>query len=80
MDRLLRRREVEALTGISRSSIYCFMRQGRFPQPVRLGRSAVRWRLSDVALWMEQLPSRLWRLIFGSHIQGNKIDEARADN
>ena len=34
-DRLLRRREVEKITGMSRSSIYRLMQDGDFPRPVK---------------------------------------------
>ena len=47
-DRLLRRREVEELTGLSRASIYRLMRSGRFPLPVRVSATAVRWKASDI--------------------------------
>ena len=36
-DRLLRRRQVEEVTGMSRSSIYRLMQNGEFPRPVRVG-------------------------------------------
>ena len=52
-DRLLRRREVENITGMSRSSIYRLMQEGEFPRPVRVGSAAVRWRASDITLWLE---------------------------
>ena len=45
---LLRREEVEERFGVSRSWIYCEMRAGRFPEPVRIGMRAVRWRVSDL--------------------------------
>ena len=35
-DRLLRRREVEDMTGLSRSSIYRLMKLGLFPRPVKV--------------------------------------------
>ena len=47
-DRLLRRREVEEITGMSRSSIYRLMKKGKFPRRVRIGSKAVRWRLSVI--------------------------------
>ena len=34
-NRLLRRKEVEALTALSRSSLYRKMREGTFPEPIR---------------------------------------------
>lgn len=55
-ERLLRRREVERITGMSRSSIYRLMQEGEFPRPVRIGPAAVRWRLSDIMAWIESRP------------------------
>ena len=54
-DRLLRRREVEARTGLSRSTIYLWLKQGKFPQPVKIGARVVAWRDRDIADWMDQL-------------------------
>lgn len=47
-DRFLRRHEVEALTGLSKSSIYRLKAEGKFVQPYRLGKSAVRWSHKEV--------------------------------
>ena len=47
--RLLRRQEVEELTGLSRASIYRLMRSGRFPLPVRVSAAAVRWTAATIA-------------------------------
>ena len=55
-DRLLRRRDVEKITGMSRASIYRLMRKGEFPLPVKVGPSAVRWKESDIATWIESRP------------------------
>ena len=55
-DRLLRRREVERITGLSRSSIYRQMQAGDLPRPLRVGPSAVRWKQSDIAAWLESRP------------------------
>ena len=55
-DRLLRRREVERVTSMSRSAIYRLMQEGDFPRPVRVGPAAVRWRQSDIAEWLESRP------------------------
>lgn len=41
--RLLRRPEVEARIGLSRSSIYAMMDRGEFPRPRRIGQRAVAW-------------------------------------
>ena len=55
-DRLLRRREVEEITGLARSSLYRYMQEGDFPRPVRVGPAAVRWRASDITGWMASRP------------------------
>ena len=56
-DRLLRRREVEELTGLSRASIYRKLPDGEFPRPVKVGSTAVRWKESDIAAWIESRPA-----------------------
>ena len=56
MDKLLKRVEVEAVTGISTATLYELMRAGRFPEPLRVGPRAVRWRESEIEAWMESRP------------------------
>lgn len=55
--RLLRRREVEAVTGLPRSTLYLKIAEGEFPRPVRLGKRAVAWREADVLDWIAQRPT-----------------------
>ena len=55
-NRLLRRRQVEEITGLARSSIYRQMDLGSFPRPVKVGPAAVRWRASDITGWLESRP------------------------
>ena len=49
---ILRRRQVEARTGLSRSAIYDLMARGAFPKPVQLTAKAVGWRSTDVHGWI----------------------------
>jgi prophage regulatory protein len=49
---ILRRKQVEAKTGLSRSSIYDFMSKGKFPRPITLGARAVGWLEADVEQWL----------------------------
>jgi prophage regulatory protein len=44
-------KELEALTGLPRSSIYRLAREGRMPKPVKLGLRAAGWRKKDVDDW-----------------------------
>ena len=55
-DRLLRREDVEELTGISRSALYRMMRAGEFPEPIRIGPRAVRWRQSELREFLDGCP------------------------
>ena len=51
-DRFMRRGEVEKMVGLSTSAIYQHMGDGIFPKPIRVGKAAVRWRLSAIRDWM----------------------------
>ncbi len=55
-ERLLRRQEVEARCGLSRTSIYRLMREGRFPAPLRVGPRAVRWLETEIEAWLSARP------------------------
>ena len=52
--RFLRISAVEALTGLSRTTIYDWSAQGRFPRAVRLSERAVRWIESEVEEWIRE--------------------------
>ncbi|MCZ0936605.1 MAG: AlpA family transcriptional regulator [Gemmatimonadetes bacterium] len=52
--RFLRLPEVLDRTGLSRSTIYVRLDQGRFPRPVSLGARAVGWLESEVDEWIQE--------------------------
>ena len=52
--RILRRQHVELRTGLSRSTLYQWIREGRFPPPVPLGRRAVGWDSAAIDQWLEE--------------------------
>lgn len=52
-DRLLRLPEVEAITGMKKTSIYALMREGRFPQRICLSRRMSAWSESAVLQWVQ---------------------------
>lgn len=52
--RLLRLRDVVAMTGLPRSSIYAEMSAGRFPRPMKVLARAVAWRSDEVEAWIKQ--------------------------
>lgn len=51
---ILRRPAVEQITGLSRSTIYKWMDNDRFPKAVKLGPRAVGWFQADIDAWLEQ--------------------------
>ena len=50
--RVLRRKQVETRTGLSRSTLYLRIAEGSFPKPISLGVRAVGWLESDVDGWV----------------------------
>lgn len=55
-ERMLRRRSVERMTGLSKSTLYRLIKQGSFPPPLRLTTKAVRWRRDEVHEWLQDRP------------------------
>ena len=52
---LLRRKDVEARTGLKRSKIYQLMTEGTFPSQVKLGvGSSVAWVESEIQDWIQR--------------------------
>ena len=51
--RILRRPEVEKLTGLSRATLYLRMSQSTFPKSIPLGGRIVGWLESDILQWID---------------------------
>lgn len=51
---LIRRKEVERLTALSRSRIYELMRKGEFPTPIALGAQSVAWLEIEIHQWIAE--------------------------
>ena len=49
---ILRRKQVEKRTGLSRSTIYLRIQKGTFPRPINLGVRAVGWLVNEVEAWL----------------------------
>lgn len=49
---ILRRKQVEARTGLRRSTIYERIQAGTFPAPISLGARAVGWLESEIDSWL----------------------------
>ena len=53
-ERLVRRPEVESRTGLKRSTMYSYIKQGSFPRPIPLGTPhSVAWLSSEIDAWIE---------------------------
>ena len=56
---LIRLEQVKARTCLSRSTIYAYMREGRFPEPIALSDRCVAWIESEIDAWIaERIASR----------------------
>ncbi len=59
-EKILRRPDVQARTGLSRSALYDAIKKGLFPKPIKLTERAVGWAESAISQWID------------SRIQGSK--------
>jgi len=56
-DELWSVRTIAAKTGLARSTIYAYVKQGLFPRQRRLGPGRVGWRASEVRNWIASRPN-----------------------
>jgi prophage regulatory protein len=54
-DRLVRLPEVQQLTGICRTTIYRYVKNGDFPAPIKLGDRMSVWSYKAVQRWIADL-------------------------
>ncbi|MHC8404279.1 helix-turn-helix transcriptional regulator [Pseudomonas sp. TMB3-21] len=52
-DRFLRLSEVIHITGLGRNTVYRRIKEGTFPQQVRIGPNSVAWRQAAIDKWMK---------------------------
>lgn len=57
LDPVYRLPSVQALTGLSRSTIYRLMAEGKFPTQIKLGERAIGWRREALEAWLESRPT-----------------------
>ena len=51
---LLRRNQVEVITGLARSTIYKLIKAGTFPKPIQLTDRAVAWPSNLIESWVSE--------------------------
>ena len=57
--RIMRLSEVKAVTGLSKTTIYRFEKEGRFPSRVSLGERSVGWFEGDVEAFLLTLQAKI---------------------
>jgi prophage regulatory protein len=50
--KILRLKKVKDRTGLSRSTIYLRIQEGKFPRPINLGARAVGWIEHEIEAWL----------------------------
>ena len=53
LTKLIKLKDVTAMTGLSRSHLYALAQQGIFPKPVKLTERSSAWVESEVQGWIE---------------------------
>lgn len=64
--RLIRLKEVMSTTGLSRSQLYRYIGEGRFPESVAIGGRSVAWVEAEVLRWVaSRIDSRDNNMLYG---------------
>ena len=51
-DRIIRAKEVQNMTGLSRTTLWRLENKNEFPRRLSLGGNSVGWKLSDIKNWI----------------------------
>lgn len=51
--KLIKLKDVIAMTSLSKASIYRQIKAGIFPRPIKVGQRAVAWVLDEIDSWLE---------------------------
>jgi len=54
---LLDERAIRDYLGVSRTTLYVWRRRKRFPAPILVGGTRLRWRAGDVEAWLAAQPA-----------------------
>ncbi len=53
-NRIIRAKEVQNLTGLSRTTLWRLEQQNAFPKRVSLGGQSVGWKLNEIQSWIDE--------------------------
>jgi prophage regulatory protein len=56
----IRMRDIRARIPVAKSTIWAWVRQGKFPAPVKLSPKVTAWRAADVDLWETESARRAY--------------------
>ena len=48
--------DLQAMLGVKRHTLYRWIKDRKFPRPVKLGENTVAWRAADIQAWHDALP------------------------
>ncbi len=54
--KIIRVREVLAMTGIGRTTLWKLCKSGDFPAPLQLSEKCIGWRVEDIESWIGSRP------------------------
>jgi prophage regulatory protein len=54
LNQIIGSKTMPAIIPISKSSWWAGVKEGRFPQPIKLGKRTTAWRISDIRLLIEK--------------------------
>lgn len=50
---IVRQRQIVPLIGLSASTLWRYVRSGKFPKPFKVGANSTAWRWGDVRAWLD---------------------------
>lgn len=53
-NKVYRLKELKEILGVGKSTIYCWIKEEKFPKPIYLGPRCVGWLSSDIEKWLEE--------------------------
>lgn len=54
MENFIRLKDVMRITGIARSTIWLWIKNGQFPKSIKISPRVTVWKVSDIQQWIEE--------------------------
>ena len=59
VNKIYRLKELKEILGVGKSTIYYWIKEGKFPRPIHLGQRCVGWLSSDIERWLNEKKSEV---------------------